>query len=393
MRIAEFKKLKVREIMEMIKEGKLKYNQSTQRKFVYASIPVILNSGKTTKAGKVINAILERDIALPSLTFWKNTDTNQLNVHDGKQRILSIYYFIKPSVEINVTTILNGREYLYDGLSTDLKEKLLNYEFTVQINEGTTLEEEKNFDAVNSNALPLTKYECLSGMLYGTFLREFESYIEELSKNFDTIKPINRGEQAYKILITMFDLKDSKQAGEDTTNLELKNRLRPLRNNAFRAEDFEIDKILVLFNDLMHIIKGIHEDRALAIANYIIRNNFNITKIIDYYKEVSKNTNDIVNWDIDTHTTAIKSLIYDNKKLDGKRYFTNDIKDVLYSRNSRCAHIEIDNNGNTIRCNETNYSKLTVDHIIPWSKGGRTILDNAQLLCKSHNSSKGNSKK
>ena len=155
MRIAELKKLKVREIMEMIKEEELKLDLSNQRNFVLGKTLVKLNSGKlTTKAGKVINNILEQDIIYPMLTFWKNTDTNELDlfsVQDDRHRILSIYYFINPSVEINVTTIINGREYLYDGLPTALKEKLLNYEFCVRIIEGNTLEEEKSFDAIHLN--------------------------------------------------------------------------------------------------------------------------------------------------------------------------------------------------------------------------------------------------
>ena len=30
------------------------------------------------------------------------------------------------------------------------------------------------------------------------------------------------------------------------------------------------------------------------------------------------------------------------------------------------------------------------DHIFPWSKGGETVLDNLQVLCKKHNLAKGN---
>ena len=41
--------------------------------------------------------------------------------------------------------------------------------------------------------------------------------------------------------------------------------------------------------------------------------------------------------------------------------------------------------------NETiaSWSEYHADHIIPHSKGGQTTLENAQLLCRYHNQSKG----
>ena len=49
------------------------------------------------------------------------------------------------------------------------------------------------------------------------------------------------------------------------------------------------------------------------------------------------------------------------------------------------------------RCSEGNHlmtwDDFTVDHIDPWSKGGRTALENADLMCRRHNSGKGNRQK
>jgi 5-methylcytosine-specific restriction endonuclease McrA len=36
------------------------------------------------------------------------------------------------------------------------------------------------------------------------------------------------------------------------------------------------------------------------------------------------------------------------------------------------------------------WEDFTIDHINPHSKGGRTALDNAALMCRKHNSAKGN---
>ena len=141
----------VREIIDMINRGELNYNQSTQRKFVYASIEAQLPCGKTTKSGSLINAILEEGIQLPAVYFWYNTDTNKLNIHDGKQRLLSLYYFINPTATINITTIRNGKVTNFDALSDEDQEKLLNYTFDIVERSGTSVEEERSFYLINTN--------------------------------------------------------------------------------------------------------------------------------------------------------------------------------------------------------------------------------------------------
>lgn len=378
----------VREIIDMINTGKLQYNQSTQRKFVYADMDAQLDCGKTTKSGSLIHSILEYDIQLPAVYFWHNTDTGHLNIHDGKQRLLSLYYFINPTPTINFTTIRNGKAMNFNALSSADQDKLLNYTFDIVERTGTSEEEEKSFYLINTNSVNLTSYECLSGMLHGTFLTQFENFVEHSAKTMDQVKPIGRGEQAYKLLLTMFDLCDSKKAASnDKSMLLLCDRIRPLRDNWFDPKSFSFDEILQVFNEFSRVTT-VKEDRALAVAAYIVRKNYEADDVINLYRKSSKGINDISSWDIDTHKTFIDYFVENgySASLDPKRNFDKEIKDQLYARSNCCAHI--DDNGN--HCTETNYSKLEVDHITPWSKGGRTILANAQLLCKHHNTSKGN---
>ena len=374
----------VREIIEMIDNGELHYNQSTQRKFVYADMPVQLNCGKTTKAGSLIYSILEEGIQLPAVYFWYNTDTNQLNIHDGKQRILSLYYFIKGQY---ISTYRNDKETLFVGLSEEDQNRLLDYKLDIVERSGNSLEEERSFYLINTNSVNLTNYECVSGMLHGTFLTEFENYVDKMSKSLDKVNPVGRGEQAYKFLLTMFNISDSKKAiSNDKSILLLSNELRKVRTHSFEPKSYRFDEILNLFNELLRVVKGLKEDRALSVANYIVQNDYDADKIVYYYKSCMKKINDIASWDMATHKTFINAYIIDHLELDPQRYFSKDIKDVLYSKAPRCAHIDDDGH----HCDETSYSKLEVDHITPWSKGGRTSIDNARLLCKSHNASKGN---
>lgn len=375
----------VREIIDMINAGDLNYNQSTQRKFVYADMKAQLATGETTKSGSLINAILEEGIQLPAVYFWHNTDTGMLNIHDGKQRLLSLYYFINPTATINITTIRNGKASTFDALSEEDQNTLLDYTFDIVERSGNSVEEEKSFYLINTNSVNLTAYECISGMLHGTFLTEFESYIDCMSKTMDAVNPVNRGEQAYKFLLAIFDLHDAKKAaGNDKSMMALCDRIRPLRNNLFVAKDFSFNEIIYVFNELIRATK-IKEDRAIAVATYIVRCGYRADDIIDYYRRSTRQVNDITSWDMATHKTFIDAFV-NGLFLDPQRNFTKDIKDELYRRSPRCAHVS--DTGD--RCSEFAYNKLEVDHILPWSKGGRTKLDNAQLLCKSHNTSKGN---
>lgn len=379
----------VRELMDMLRDGKLHTEQSTQRSFLYNDLhdQIIGNEygGKITRAGAVVNAIIERDIELPPLYFWKNTDTGELNVLDGKQRLLSIQYFINPTKENAVITRIRSNETTYNSLTEDEQNKLYDYEFAIIEVSGNSEEEEKHFFAINKNGVPLTDYECIKGMYYGSFINDFENYIKDKHKIFDSIKDIGRGEQALKLLYKFFDLSIDKQSAAKSSSLNtLKDRLVPLRQNRFNPTEYHADEIIETFNDIMSL-KGINisEDIALTIANYIVRRNYNSINIINAYRTCCANINDISKWKIETHKIFIERLINDNMMLDGKRFFSKEDKDNLYKKFHSCQEVG---------CTEDRYNMLEVDHIKPWSDGGRTILDNAQLLCKHHNTSKGNRK-
>jgi 5-methylcytosine-specific restriction endonuclease McrA len=79
--------------------------------------------------------------------------------------------------------------------------------------------------------------------------------------------------------------------------------------------------------------------------------------------------------------------------VDPRRLFTQEQKDELVQQYLADSDRH---DGNKIRCEDCKQfffeDELTVDHVKPWSKGGRTELSNAQLLCRPCNSKQGNRK-
>lgn len=71
-------------------------------------------------------------------------------------------------------------------------------------------------------------------------------------------------------------------------------------------------------------------------------------------------------------------------KKDSQRGFSPEQRRILWNSASgpKCSHQG---------CTKTlTWEDFTIDHIEPHSKGGRSQLDNAKLMCRAHNSSKGN---
>lgn len=68
---------------------------------------------------------------------------------------------------------------------------------------------------------------------------------------------------------------------------------------------------------------------------------------------------------------------------DKHRFFSNHQKEVIWqnSKDKKCAFPA---------CNKVlSWQKATVDHIVPWTHGGKTDIANGQLMCRKHNSMKG----
>ena len=83
---------------------------------------------------------------------------------------------------------------------------------------------------------------------------------------------------------------------------------------------------------------------------------------------------------------GIYEFLLSGKVLENKlniRTFSDSIKLKVYTAQNgickkcgkKCASIE----------------EMEADHIVPWSKGGHTVLENCQMLCKNCNRTKSNS--
>lgn len=110
-------------------------------------------------------------------------------------------------------------------------------------------------------------------------------------------------------------------------------------------------------------------------------------EIISYHEKISHST-DAYDSLQDRHEYLCRKLfevIPDIKQKDDQRIFTKEQRLVIYRRDGGYCQLKIHCNGE--KCNWDNWQ---ADHIIPWSRGGRTTVANGQVACPACNAAKSN---
>lgn len=109
-------------------------------------------------------------------------------------------------------------------------------------------------------------------------------------------------------------------------------------------------------------------------------------EILSYHDRISHSTDseDSIRW---RNEYVLRKYLEYNTKIelkDNNRMFTREQRLAIYRKNRGICQLKIKCDGN--KCEWDNWE---ADHIIPWSKGGKTIVDNGQVSCPACNSSKG----
>lgn len=397
----EDRKSSIKEIYSSVEDGDIILNPEYQRNYVY----------DTKRASKVIESVL-LEIPLPAI-FTNEEEDGTMEVIDGVQRISSIIKFIKGEYELiglDILSDLNGKSFKNFTVEQKriFRQKTLRIiKFKKDCSEDVKFE---IFLRLNQGSVKLNNQELRNCMYRGYF----NDKIKETANNvlvkelfdFDQNK-INRFMIEEYILRGLMFLNYDSLINKKSLNVNMNELMRMFKNdkesvdkmikeyletlnkiklilgkNAFKAEFLSNGKFISSHYDSIVLAFKKYNKHALIQNKDKIKDMFKKTfKDNDFVETTKAGSSSYTKVIIRTNLliNSIKNLIID---IDSKRNFTLKEKEELYRQSNTCAIC-----GNLIE----NIEDANVDHIIPWSKGGKTTLDNAQLTHEFCNKSKSDS--
>ncbi len=329
--------------------GKLDIRPPYQREFVYQD--------------KQRNAVIETvQQGFPlNVMYWADRGNDTFEIIDGQQRTISICQYVQGDFSVD--------NLAFHNLQSDEKARILDYKLMVYVCTGTDSERLKWFETINIAGETLTKQELRNAVYHGPWVSDVKRYFS---------RP---GCPAYAI----------------SSNL--------LKGSSIRQDYLETAIRWMNDGDIEgYMSKHQHDNSAITLWNYFqsVINWVNATftvyrremKGVEWgllYNQFKDDDFDSDNLEAETKRLAMdddvtkKSGIYPylldcNEKHLSIKAFTLAMKREAFERqNGLCPH-----------CGKAfDFDAMEGDHIDPWSKGGKTIAGNCQMLCKPCNRRKG----
>lgn len=333
--------------------GLLNIRPKYQREFVY----------KDSQRDAVITTV-KNNFPLNTMYWAKNTD-GTYEIIDGQQRTISFCEYLNSNFSLDYRYFFN--------LSKEEQDIILNYELQVYICEGTDKEKLDWFKIINIAGEKLTDQELRNAVYSSPYITDAKKYFSKpncvaynLGKDYMNGSTI-RQDYLEKVL--------KWKANAENTTIEEYMAEHQLNDNASELWAYFqniINWIKVNFKKYYKEMKGI--DWGILYNNYK-------NKILNP-DEVEKRIKILmIDSDVTKKSGIFEYILSGKEKLLSIRAFDENTKREVYERQD--GHCPV--------CGQVfDIKDMHADHVTPWSKGGRTVVDNCRMLCADCNRRKSN---
>ena len=344
--------------------GQLDIRPPYQREFIY----------NENEQCAVINTVLH---GYPlNVMYWvRRSDDAECpyEVMDGQQRTLSLCQYVANVFAIDFK--------YFDNQPADIRKHILDYKLTVYVCEGEESEKLEWFKTINIAGKPLNEQEIMNAVYAGPFVSDAKKHFSKtncgaysLGKDLVNGSPI-RQDFLKKALEWMAD--HETRAGKpqsavgymsahqhDHTAMPLWTYFQNVLNWAISTFNMKKFKSIMKGLDWAKLYDLYHEQNLDLKAIEL-----KISELMADAKDEIQKPQGIIPY----------VLTGDERHLD-LRTFSDKVKLAVWERQShKCA----------ICGKEMDMAFMEGDHITPWREGGRTIIENCQMLCRECNRRKG----
>ena len=329
--------------------GRLDVRPPYQREFVY----------KEKQRDAVIDTLTQ---GFPlNVMYWAVRDDGTYEIIDGQQRTLSICQYVNGDYAFMFR--------YFHNLTDDEQRQILDYDLQVYFCSGTDSEKLRWFKTINIAGEELTEQELRNAVYAGSWLADAKRYF---SKNgcaaYNMGKPYVSGEvnrQAYL---------ETAIRWISEGNIETYMGKHQHDSNAVQLWNHfcnVINWVKALSPNYRREIKGVDWGTLYRLYH---EGDYNAVTLEMEVKKLMADS------DVQRKKGIYQYVFdHDERHLD-IRAFDDNMKREVYERQLGVCPI----------CGQYfDIEQMEADHIVPWCKGGRTVADNCQMLCRKCNREKG----
>ena len=335
-------------------DGKLNIRPKYQREFVYDE----------KKRNAVIDTIVK---GFPlNVMYWVKNEDDTYEVLDGQQRTISFCQYVTNEFSINSKKFYN--------LTKTEQQQILNYKVLVYFCEGNDREKLDWFMTINIAGEKLTDQELRNATYTGPWLAHAKTIFSKsncaaylLAKDYVGGTPIRQ-----EILETALDWISKENIREYMSD----HQHDPNANELWTYFRNVIEWVRLTFVNYRREMKGI--DWGVLYDEYHEKT-FDTAKIEQKIAELMADD------DVTNKKGVYQYVLTGKEKYLNIRAFTESQKRQTYEKQKgACPYCVAEHR------EKVNYeiSEMEADHIMPWCEGGKTAIENCQMLCKEHNREK-----
>lgn len=384
----ELQKIKIKDLIKGYKRneesgeiigygGKLNIRPAYQREFVYKDkqrdevIRTVfkefpLNSIYWVKNGKNSYKVLDLTIEDKRKDKLKN-DKNFYELLDGQQRTISICDYCEGDF------IVDG--FFYHNLPENKKEKFLNYELMIYICEGEDSEKLEWFRVINIAGETLTNQELRNAIYTSAWLSDAKRRFSKRNslaeqKGGKYLKGASlRQEFLESAIAWIVNKRDDKAICEYMA-----------KNSKDSKNSDELWRYFCAVMDWVEMKFPKYRKEMKGLEWGFLYNKYKDKKLdaAELEKQIAKLMQDS---EVQKKSGIYEYILSGDEKHLNLRAFDDNIKREVYEKQKGiCANKKCPNAGKKFEIEE-----MEADHIKAWSKGGKTILENCQMLCRECN--------